>query len=39
MHGVVNPVLALLDLDLGRAADADHGDAAGELGQPLLQPS
>ena len=37
MHGVVDPVLALLDLDLGRAADPDHRHAAGELGQPLLQ--
>ena len=34
---VVDAVLLLLDLDLGRAADADHRDAAGELGQPLLQ--
>jgi hypothetical protein len=30
-------VLALLDFDLGRVADADHRDAAGELGQTLLQ--
>ena len=37
MHGIVDAVLALLDLDLGRAADADDGDAGGELGQPLLQ--
>ena len=34
---VVDAVLALLDLDLGRAADLDHGNAAGELGEPLLQ--
>ena len=34
---VVDAVLLLLDLDLGRAADADHRDAAGELGQTLLQ--
>ena len=34
---VVDAILLLLDLDLGRAADADHRDAAGELGQPLLQ--
>ena len=34
---VVDAVLLLLDLDLGRAADPDHRDAAGELGQPLLQ--
>ena len=37
MHGVVNAVLLLLDLDLGRAADLDDGDAAGELGQALLE--
>ena len=37
VHGVVDAVLALLDLDLGRAADTDHRDAAGELGQPLLE--
>src|SRR5712671_1058618 len=37
MHRVINAVLALLDFDLGRAADADHRDAAGELGQTLLQ--
>jgi hypothetical protein len=37
MHCVVNPVLALLDLDLGGTTDADHGYVAGEFGQPLLQ--
>jgi hypothetical protein len=37
VHRVVDPVLLLLDLDLGRAADADHRDAACEFGQPLLQ--
>ena len=37
VHRVVDAVLALLHLDLGGAADADHRDAAGELGQPLLQ--
>ena len=37
MHRVVDAVLALPDLDLGRAADADHRHAAGELGEPLLQ--
>src|SRR5258705_10096541 len=37
MHRVINAILALLDLDFGRAADADHRDAAGELGQTLLQ--
>src|SRR5579871_3618780 len=30
MHRVINAVLALLHLDLGGAADADHRDAAGE---------
>jgi hypothetical protein len=30
-------VLALLHLDLGRAADAEHCDADGELGKSLLQ--
>src|SRR5579863_228305 len=34
---VVDAVLLLLDLDLGRAADADHRDAAGELGEALLE--
>src|SRR5699024_6262833 len=34
---VVDAVLALLHLDLGRAADADHRDAARELGQTLLE--
>src|SRR5262245_65689987 len=34
---VLDPVLLLLDLDLGGAADADHRDAARELGEPLLQ--
>src|SRR6185437_2627664 len=37
VEGVVDAVLLLLDLDLGRAADPDHRDAAGELRQPLLQ--
>src|SRR6266702_3044744 len=37
MHRVINAVLALLDFDFGRAADADHRDAALELGQTLLQ--
>ena len=37
MHRVVDAILAFLDLDFGRAADADHRDAAGELRQPLLQ--
>ena len=34
---VVDAVLALLDLDLGRTADLDHGNAAGELGETLLE--
>ena len=34
---VIDAVLALLHLDLGGAADPDHRNAAGELGQPLLQ--
>ena len=34
---VVDAVLLFLDLGLGRAADANDRDAAGELGQPLLQ--
>ena len=34
---VVDPVLSLLHFDLGRPADADHRNPAGQLGQPLLQ--
>ena len=34
---VVDAILALLDLDFGRAADLDHGNAAGELGKTLLE--
>ena len=37
MQRVINAVLALLDLHFRGAANADHRDAAGELGQPLLQ--
>src|ERR1700756_3799165 len=37
MHRVIDAVLALLHLDLGRAADADHRDAARKLGETLLQ--
>ena len=37
MQRVVDAVLALLDLDLGGAADADHCNAARELGKPFLQ--
>ena len=35
--GVLDAVLALLELDLGGRADLDDADAAGKLGQPLLQ--
>ncbi len=34
---VVDAVLLVLHLDLGRAADLDHRNTAGELGKPLLQ--
>jgi hypothetical protein len=37
MHRVINAILALLHLDLGRTADADHRNAARELGETLLQ--
>src|SRR5437764_14006466 len=37
MHRVIHAILALPHLDFGRAADADHRDAARELGQTLLQ--
>src|SRR5205823_12972025 len=37
LHRVINAILALLDFDFSRAADADHRDAARELGQTLLQ--
>src|SRR5262245_2449967 len=37
VHRVIHAILALLHLDFGRAADADHRDAAGELGQTLLK--
>src|ERR1700733_9164061 len=37
MHRVVDAVLLLLDLDLGRTADADDRDAARQLGETLLQ--
>ena len=36
-NGVLDAVLALLELDLGGRADLDDGNAAGELGQALLQ--
>ena len=34
---VLDAVLLLLQLGLGRGADLDHRHAAGQLGQPLLQ--
>src|SRR3982075_3472751 len=37
MHRVINAILALPHLDLGRTADADHRDAARELSQTFLQ--
>jgi hypothetical protein len=37
MHRIIYAVLALLDLDLGGAADADHRDAARKLRKTLLQ--
>ena len=37
MHRVVDTILLFLDLDFGRAADADHRDSAGELRQTLLE--
>src|SRR5579863_7976241 len=37
VHGIIHAVLALLDLDLGRAADADDRHAARELGETLLE--
>ena len=37
MHRVVDAVLALLDLDFGRAADPDDRNAAGQFRQALLQ--
>ena len=36
-NGVLDAVLALLELDLGGRADLDHRDTAGQLGQALLQ--
>ena len=37
VEGVVDAVLLFLHFDFGRAADADHRNAAGQLGQALLQ--
>ena len=34
---VLDAVLLLLELDLGGRADLEHGDAAGQLGQALLE--
>ena len=36
-QGVLDAVLLLLELDLGGGADPHHGDAAGQLGQALLE--
>src|SRR6202012_4961431 len=36
-NGVLDTVLLFLQLDLGRRADLDDGDAAGELREALLQ--
>ena len=36
-NGVLDAVLALLELDLGGRADLDDRNAAGQLGQALLQ--
>jgi hypothetical protein len=36
-HGVLDAVLALLELDLGGRADLDDGHAAGQLGEALLE--
>ena len=36
-HGVLDAVLLLLELDLGGGADLEHGDAAGQLGEALLE--
>src|SRR5579859_6584290 len=36
-HRVLDAVLALLQLDLGRRAGLDDGHAAGQLGEPLLE--
>ena len=36
MHRIIDPILALLDLDLGGTTDADHRDTAGEqYAQPV----
>ena len=37
VEGVLDAVLGLLHLDLGGRADLDDGDAAGQLGETLLE--
>ena len=37
MQRIVDAILLFLDLNFGGTADADDGDAAGQLGKPLLQ--
>ena len=37
VQGVLDAGLLLLHLGLGGGADVDHGHAAGQLGQPLLE--
>jgi predicted signal transduction protein with EAL and GGDEF domain len=37
LDGVLDAVLLLLHLRLGRSADLDDRDTAGELGEPLLE--
>jgi hypothetical protein len=37
VKSVIDPVLAFLDLNLGRPANPDHRHAAGELCQTLLE--
>ena len=37
VEGVLDAVLGLLHLDLGRGADLDDGHAAGQLGETLLE--
>src|SRR4029079_8115544 len=37
VHGVLDARLLLLHLGLGRSADLDHGDAADQLGEALLE--
>ena len=37
LHGVLDAMLLLLHLGLGRSADLDHRDAARQLREPLLE--